>query len=169
MHPGDLSKFWRNIMNQYLLDDEIDALWSADGLDAMIGLPGGIGGRVRRDISPWPSLMNRTIQALQRAIGFLASPITPSSLNSALHQINGAEALLNSAGREIRRVMSGTQRTAVLDQLSNAAIRIEAARQQARGRSLIGGRSLLDPRTSLRGAIEHIRNARDAVELRLIP
>jgi hypothetical protein len=166
MYPGDLSKFWRNTMNQYLLDDEIDALWSADDLDAMIGLPGGRGGRVRRDISPWPSLMNRTIQALQKAIGFLTPPI---NLNSALGHINGAEALLNSAGREVRRVMSGAQLTAVLDQLSNAAIRIQAARKQAQGGSLIGGISLLDPRMSLKVAIENIRYARDAVNLRLIP
>jgi hypothetical protein len=162
-------------MNQYLLDHEIDALWSADDLDAMIdaaleSLPGGRGGRVRTDISPWPSLLNRTMQALQRAIGFLVPPITPRSLNNALYQIDGAEALLNSAGREIRRVMSGAQRTAVLDQLSNAVIRMQAARGQARGRStLVPGRSLIDPRMSLRGAIEHIRYARDAVGLRSIP
>ena len=163
-------------MNQYLLDDEIDALLSADDLDAMIdealaSFPGGRGGRVRTDISPWPNLMNRTIQALQRAIGFLAPPITPSNLNNALAQIIRAEAFLSSAGREIRRVMSGVQRTAVLDQLSNAAIRMQAARGQARGSSTLipGARSLIDPRVSLRGAIQHIRYARDAVGLRSIP
>ena len=162
-------------MNQYLFDRGLDALWSADDLDAMIdaaleSFPGGRGGRVRTDISPWPSLLNRTVQALQRAIGFLAPPITPRSLNNALYQIDGAEALLNNAAREIGRIMSGAQRIRVLDQLSNAAIRIRAARGQARGRSAFvpGGRSLIDPRTSLRGAIEHIGYARDAIGLRLI-
>jgi hypothetical protein len=162
-------------MNQYLIDREIDALWSADDLDAMIdealqALPGGRGGRVRTAISPWPSLLNRTIQALQRAIGFLAPPITPRSLNNALYQIDGAEALLNAAAREVRRVMSGAQQTGVLNQLSNAATRIQAARSQARGRSAFvpGGRSFIDPGTSLRGAIEHIRYARDAVGLRSV-
>ena len=88
-------------MNQYLFDRGLDALWSADDLDAMIdaaleSFPGGRGGRVRTDISPWPGLLNRTVQALQRAIGFLAPPITPRSLNNALYQIDGAEALLNA-------------------------------------------------------------------------
>jgi hypothetical protein len=163
-------------MSQYLLDHEIDALWSEDELDAMIdaaleALPGGRGGRVRTDISPWPSFLNRTMEALRRAIGFLTPPITPSNLNNALAQIIRAEAFLSIAGREIRRVMSGAQRTAVLDQLSNAAIRMQAARGQARGSSTLipGTRSLIDPRISLRGAIQHIRYARDAVGLRSIP
>jgi hypothetical protein len=151
------------------------ALWRADDLDAMIdealaSFPGGRGGRVRTDISPWPSLLSRTVQALRRAIGFLAPPVNPRSLNNALHQINGAEALLNNAAREIGRIMSGAQRTRVLDQLSNAVIRIRAARGQARGTSAFvpGGRSLMDPRVSLRGAIEHIGFAREAIGLRVV-
>ena len=137
-------------MNQRLIDHEIDAPWSADDLDVMIdealeSLPGGRSGRVRTGISPWPSLLNRTIQALQRAMRFLTPPITPRSRNNALYQIDGATALLNAAAREVRRVMSGSQQTRVMNQLSNAATRIQAARGQVSGRSAFvpGGRSLI--------------------------
>jgi hypothetical protein len=157
-------------MNQYLIDREIDALWSRDELDAMIDealqlFPGGSGGRVRTDISPWPSLLNRSIAALRTAIRHLGPPLNTRLYNTAL---NEAEALLNHTGQEVRRIMSGTRQTAVLDQLNNAAIRIQVARAQSRGRSafVAGGRSLIDPRISLRGAIGHIQNARDAVGLR---
>jgi hypothetical protein len=157
-------------MNQHLLDDEIDALWSAGDLDTMIDealqlLPGDRGRRVRTDISPWPSLLNRSIQALRTAIRHLGPPLNTRMFTSVL---NEAEALLNDADRQMRRVMSGARQTAVLGQLNNAVIRIQAARAQASGSSAFipGGRSLIDPGTSLRGAIEHIRNAQNAVGLR---
>jgi hypothetical protein len=132
--------------------------------EALRSIPGSRGGRVRTDISPWPSLLNRSIQALQAAIRHLGPPLNPRLYNAAL---NEAEALLNDAGREVRRIMSGARQSRVLDQLSNAAIRIRAARSQARGRSAFvpGGRSLIGPGTSLRGAISHIQAAQNAVGL----
>jgi hypothetical protein len=56
-----------------------------------------------------------------------------------------------------------------MDQLSNALIRIQAARAQASGSSLIpGARSSIDPKVSIRGAIAHIRAARQAVGLQVL-
>jgi hypothetical protein len=141
-----------------------------NNLDTMIDqafrvISGGRGGRVRTDISPWESLMNQTIQAIQIAIRHLQSPRNLGMFYNALRQ---ATILLNRTGAEVRRAMSGSRQTAVLDQLGNAAVRLQAAGAQATGRSILGGRSFLDPATSLQTAIGNVRAARDAVGLRSI-
>lgn len=158
-------------------DHEIDALLTGDDLDAMIDealqlLPGGggPGSGGPRPLSPWLDLLNQTVQALERAIGYLNSPDAPGSLDNTLNQIEMAEANLNLAGQEIQKVISGDRQTRVMDRLSNAAIRIQAASAAVVGESAFvpGGRSLIDPRTSLQGAISHIQAARNAVGLQLV-
>jgi ABC-type transporter Mla subunit MlaD len=141
-------------MNQYLMNYEMDALGHADDLDTLIDA-------ASRPTSPWPGLLNRARQSLQRAINHLNPPITPRSLNNALYQIDGAEALLNDAWREVNRVMTGTQKTRVLEYLSEANFTILEARAQARGESpfVPGARYLTNPITKLHGAIAHIRTA----------
>jgi hypothetical protein len=154
----------RNLSNpRILLGEAIAHIHNAQNTVGLRSLPGGRGGRVRADVSSWPSLLNRSIQVLELALRHLGPPLNVSNFNTALTQ---AEGLLNQAGQEVRRVMSGARQTAVLDQLSNAATRIQAARAQTSGSSLLGGRSLIDPGTSVRDAIEHIRNAQNAVGLR---
>ena len=119
-----------------------------------------------RPISPWPSLLRRAHQALQKALRALGPPLYARSFHNAL---NHAESLILQAAREIGRVMSGSRRSQVLNQLSNALIRIRAARAQARGGSLIpGARSLINPSISVRGAIAHVRQARQTVGLKLV-
>lgn len=125
-------------------------------------IPGGRKGRVRRDISPWPSLLKRAMQAIQNAMRHLGPPLNSRDFDLALLQ---AETLLKNAMQEAKRVMSGARQSDVLDQLSNAVVRIQAARAQARGASIFGGRSLIDPKISLHGAINHIQQARQAVGL----
>ncbi len=119
-----------------------------------------------RPISPWPRLLNRAIYALQRAIHYLGPPANARGFNNALYQ---ARALISYAAREVSKVMSGSRQARVMEQLGNAMIRIRAARAQARGGSLLpGSRSLISPKVSLRGAINHIRSARNAVGLHLL-
>lgn len=118
-----------------------------------------------RPVSPWPSLIHRAKRSLQKALRTLGPPINAKQFN---HALNHAEELIRLATREVQRVMLGSRRNRVLDQLGNALMRIRAARAQARGRSLIpGGRSLINPKVSVRGAIEHLRLARQAVGLQL--
>ena len=136
-------------------------------MDAMTAPPfqplsGGRRGSVRTGVSSWPSLLKRAIQAIQTATQHLRPPTDIRRFDIALFQ---AESLLQNAMKEIRRVMSGSRQFAVLDQLGNAMVRIQAARAQARGASIYGGRSLVDPRISLHGAINHIQQARQAVGL----
>lgn len=119
-----------------------------------------------RPISPWPSLMRRAIQALQNALQALGPPVNQRAFNNALHH---AEALIQRAAQEMRKVTSGNRLNQVMDQLGNALIRIRAARAQASGSSLLpGARSLIDPKVSTRGAIAHIREARQAIGLKLL-
>lgn len=115
-----------------------------------------------RAISSWPSLLKRAIQAIQNAMRHLVPPGNMRGFDIALLQ---AETFLENAMKEARKVMAGSRQFAVLDQLSNAVIRIQAARAQARGSSIFGGRSLIDPKMSLYGAINHIQQARRAVGL----
>jgi hypothetical protein len=102
------------------------------------------------------------MRAIKNAIQHLGPPINIRDFDASLRQ---AEALLQNAMQEARRVMSGSRQFAVLDQLSNAVIRIQAAKSQARGASVFGGQSLIDPKTSLNGAINHIQQARQVVGL----
>lgn len=113
-----------------------------------------------RPISPWPRLLKQAIRALQRAL------LVPANTQTFTNRLYQAQQVLNQAAREVRKVMSGSRLRRVMDQLSNAVIRIDAARAQARGHSLVGGgRSSIDPKVSVRGAIAHIRQAQDAVGL----
>jgi hypothetical protein len=119
-----------------------------------------------RPISPWPSLLRQADAALQKALRALGPPANSRNFT---HALSYAEALIYRAARELRRVTSSFRQNRILDHLGNTLMRIRAARAQAAGSSLIpGARSFIDPKVSIRGAIEQLRLARQAVGLRIV-
>jgi hypothetical protein len=143
------------------IDEVID-----EALDEAIRRPaiaGGQQGAVRTTLSPWLRLLGNARSALRNALAAWNS----SNINRFLSALNQAEANLQNAGVEIRRITSGTRQVDVLDALSNAVIRVRAAREQARGGSLFvpGGRSLIGPEVSLQAALGNVQQARAAIGL----
>jgi hypothetical protein len=79
-----------------------------------------------------------------------------------------AEQTLRRAAAEIGRVTDGARRSSALNAIGNAVTRLQFARNQLQGISMVpGGRSLTSPAVSLRGALDWIGHARDAINLRV--
>jgi hypothetical protein len=123
-----------------------------------------------RSISPWPRLLNQAMQSIRKAITHLKSPPNVQSFDNALIS---AEYLLHQAATEIQKVIKDSpsvpRQSRIIDHLRNASTRIDSARKQARGTSIVeGGRSIINPATSLKLAAGQIQLAQQAIGLKLI-
>lgn len=123
-----------------------------------------------RSISPWPRLLNQATQAIRKAITHLKSPPNLQSFDNALIS---AEYLLHQAATEIQKVIKDSpsvpRQFRVIDHLRNASTRIDSARKQARETPIVeGGRSIINPATSLKLAVGQIQLAQQAIGLKLI-
>lgn len=146
-----------------LFDDELDTL--IDEAIRRPAIPGGRRGAVRRTLSRWPRLLRLAGGAIRRALSAFTTGRGAGVVANAIYQ---GEQALRQAAAEIRGVTGGTRRSSALNAISNAVTRLQFARNQLQGISIVpGGRSLTSPADSLRGALEWIGHARSAIGLRV--
>jgi hypothetical protein len=151
-----------NLDDDYdLFDEEVDAL-----IDEAIqppAIPGGQRGAARRTLSRWPRLLRLAESAIRTALNAFRTGQGPRVVLNLIYQ---AEQNLNVAADEIGQVTGGERRSSALRAIDYAVTRLQFARNQLQGISIVpGGRSLTSPADSLRGALEWIGHARSAIGL----
>jgi hypothetical protein len=129
------------------------------------GLRSLVGDAVRRTLSRWPRLLRLAEGAIRRALNAFNTGRGAGVVANAIYQ---GEQTLRQATAEIRGVTGGARRSSALNAISNAITRLQFARNQLQGISIVpGGRSLTSPADSLRGALEWNGHARSAIGLRV--
>ncbi len=141
-----------------LSDEEDDAL--IDEAVRRPAIPGGRRGAVRRTLSQWPRMLRLAEGAIRIGLNVFRTGRPVGIVQNAIYR---AEQALRQTAAEIGRVTGGPRRSSALNAISNAVTRLQFARDQLQGRSVVpGGRSLTSPADSLRGALEWIGYARNA-------
>jgi outer membrane protein OmpA-like peptidoglycan-associated protein len=101
--------------------------------------------------------------AIRRALHAFDAGRRANEIDNAIYQ---GQENLRQAALDIRQVTGGARRSSALSAIGHAITRLQFARDQLHGRSIVpGARSLMSPADSLRGALDWIGHAHRAIGL----
>ena len=114
-------------------------------------------------VSRWARLLRLAEREIRFGLNTFQAGRPVGVVQNTIYQ---AEQRLRQAADEIRQVTDKETRSSALGAISNAVTRLQFARNQLEGRSVVpGGRTLTSPADSMRGALEWIGHARRAMGL----